>query len=80
MRFLLAIGLILLFLCEFMFLEKCYYVDILSLLAFSLLRQLMAHSFLFVLLSAYLSIAHFSGLHMAQTANDTLYGNPCVVG
>ncbi|KAI3353246.1 hypothetical protein L3Q82_019777 [Scortum barcoo] len=37
----------------------------------------MTHPFFFVLLSAYLYMAHFLGLHKAQKSDDTFHGNPC---
>lgn len=85
MRPLLAIALILLFLCEFMFLEKCYYNDMVQQFCLLLcvcmcVRQLHDTSISLVLLSAYLYVAHFSGLHKALTSDDALHGNPCEVG
>lgn len=75
MRLLLAVTLLLLFLCEFMFLEKCYYTDTVQqfCLAFPV-RQLQD-----TLISAGLLSPFLIGLYTAQTPSDTLDGHPCAV-
>lgn len=80
MRFLLAIALILLFLCEFMFRKKCCYTDTVQqfFLLFAV-RQLHDTSISFCSSVSTSVRCSFPGLHTAQMSSDTLPGYPCVV-